>query len=322
MDFALIQKAIDYYLSHSQSVIPAAVSVVAVVISIFALAVSVYTFRKHHGENVYRYLADTWNDVLALCHDNPRYLDILITENYETEMSSEERLRYDVYCYKAWGHVEDIVAKGCHKNPQFEPIVHWMAAYHVKWIERNPMFFTIEEFWQTIKRIKDEPQAILRYRPLPMQDGDLNWDIICRDYHKYILGPFAPEMITPKSSGEINNLLLRDLLLKPKDDLFHLDIADVGCGPGNVIPHLRGRVSKIYGIDKSAKALQIAENVARNNEIEFVPYNMDIRTMDINLRFDIIISANSILPQTREDILSMLKTIREHLNSTLSDYKT
>src|SRR5437879_2090699 len=87
----------------------------------------------------------------------------------------------------------------------------------------------------------------------------IDWDALAREYHTHVLSPFAPEM-----SGR--NPLLDDLLALP---LEALAIADFGCGPGNLIPHLAGRGVRLVGVDASAASLDIAADVARRDGVAF-----------------------------------------------------
>ena len=269
--------------------------------------------QEQRQADVYQYLGDLWYETLQSCADKPRFLEPRVTRAYQDRMPPEERATYDVYCYKVWAYVEDIVAKGFHTDPQFSPIIEWTITYHLAWLERNPMFFPLAEFWDTIDKLKGRPQLVLTYFDLPTKDGDIDWDIVSKDYHEYILGPFAPEMVSLDATGVRRNLLVSELLSQPIDVLLTASIADFGCGPGNLLPHLSGRVAEITGIDKSERALEIAADTANQHGIGFHPHQLDFRYMDLGQRFDRIIAINSILPQARADVLPILETIRRHL---------
>ncbi len=308
-----VYKAIDYYISQSQNYSTLVISTIAVLISLAALGISLYVFKKQHKEAVYTYLAQVWNDILDLCHQSPLYLDIIKTEHYRRLMSEDERHRYDVYCYKVWGHVEDIVTKGFQNDPQFEPIIHWVTSYHFNWLQRNPTFFTIDQFWKLVGDVRKEPHLIFRYRKLPAKGDDIDWDVVAEDYHNYILGPFAPEMVAPDKEGKFRNTVLNYLHSIPGEDLQQLEIADFGCGPGNLIPHLARKVVKLTGIDKSNRALEIAAKLAKEHGIEFMSHCVDFRKLDLKERYDLVVCVNSILPESRQDVLRILKVIRQHL---------
>src|SRR5438477_5903141 len=83
----------------------------------------------------------------------------------------------------------------------------------------------------------------------------IDWDALAPKYHFHILSPFAPEM-------DGRNPLLDDLLALP---LERLAVADFGCGPGNLIPHLAGRGVRLVGIDASAASLDIAAGAAERH---------------------------------------------------------
>ena len=116
---------------------------------------------------------------------------------------------------------------------------------------------------------REVPNLEFDCHQIPTKRGDINWDVVSEDYHSYILGPFAPEMVSENSEGKRRNLLLNYLHNIPKDVLKRLEIADFGCGPGNLIPFVAGMVQKITGIDSSISALSIASNLAKEYDIEF-----------------------------------------------------
>ena len=131
----------------------------------------------------------------------------------------------------------------------------------------------------------------------------LDWDAIAPEYHRHILSPFAPEM-----AGR--NPLVGDLLGMPLEEL---DIVDFGCGPGNLIPHLAGRVSRLVGVDASPNALALASEVARRHGVVFEPYCGDWRTVDLYRTFDFAISVNSVLPPSRDDVVDLFSAMAHAL---------
>jgi len=290
-------------------------SIVPLIISLIAVSVSIITWRSNRKENVYQYLSSLWNDTLTSCLANPAFLDSVKTEDYQRKLSDEERSRYDVYCYKAWSQVEEIVAKGFHGNPQFKAIIAWNTAYNGQWIRRNPAFFTSTEFWEVIDELRNAPQIILGHRPLPKKDDDIDWDEVCDDYHNFILSPFAPEMVDrDPATGAMRNQLLDELLALPWGALRSARLADFGCGPGNLIAHLGGRVEQLTGIDKSGVALDRAAKVASDHGIRFDRVEADFRNIQLNTTFDLIVSSNSILPPAdRRDVIRILEVIKNHL---------
>jgi SAM-dependent methyltransferase len=94
-------------------------------------------------------------------------------------------------------------------------------------------------------------------------------------------------------------------------------IADYGCGPGNILWFLKGRIANVTGIDSSKRALAISQEKASNFGITFNPVEKNIidYTPTEQEKFDIIISVNSILPSKREDVVLMLKSIRRGMKS-------
>ncbi len=118
-------------------------------------------------------------------------------------------------------------------------------------------------------------------------------------------------MPDPAKSNKIRNVLITRMLEFP--DLKKMRILDYGCGPGNLLEVISGKVEKIYGLDLSARALHIASEKATKLDLEFVPIEGDMRTYVSEEKFDLIISINSLLPTKRADIALMLKKVRENL---------
>ncbi|MDP8976125.1 MAG: class I SAM-dependent methyltransferase [Actinomycetota bacterium] len=298
----------------AQSGVPPLVAVLTSIVSAIAIVVSVLTWRSTRKEDVSQFLRSLWNDTLRSGIENPTFLDVHVTENYHRRLKDDERSRYDVYCYKAWTQVEAIVTKGFHEDPQFKAVIAWNTAYNGEWIDRNPTFFTSPEFWTVVEQFRNSPQILLRYRPLPKKGEDVDWDIVCPDYHNYILGPFAPEMVSrDDTTGAMRNLLLDELLALPWGSLRDAEIADFGCGPGFMLDHLGGRISGITGVDKSQASLRVASDVANRNGIDFSPVHADFLDLRLAKRFDLVIASNSILPQDRRDVIRILGVIRDHL---------
>lgn len=131
----------------------------------------------------------------------------------------------------------------------------------------------------------------------------IDWDAIAPRYHDHVLSPFAPEM-----AGR--NPLLDDLLAMP---LEGLDIADFGCGPGNLIPHLAGRGARLVGVDSSAAAIALATEVAERHAVAFEGVCGDFRTVDLADQFDVIVAVNSVLPPVRNDVVPVLSAMGQAL---------
>src|SRR5438477_13112005 len=104
----------------------------------------------------------------------------------------------------------------------------------------------------------------------------IDWDALAPKYHSHILSPFAPEM-------DGRNPLVADLLALP---LERLEVADYGCGPGNLIPHLAGREVRFVGVDASAASVDIAAGVAERHGVAFEGICGDFRSVDLTRRFD------------------------------------
>lgn len=293
------------------SALPLAISVVAILIS---LSSSLFIWSRNRKEGVSQFLSGLWNDTLQSCIDNPKFVEVGITQDYHQRLKDDERTKYDVYCYKSWAQVEAIVSRRFHEKDQFKAIIAWNTAYNGQWIERNPAFFTTPEFWEVVDKYRKLPQIILRYRPLPKKGDDVDWDEVCPRYHEYILGPFAPEMVTrDQTTGTMRNLLLEELQGLLWGSLGNVRIADFGCGPGFLVQHLAGRITAITGVDLSTASLDMAAGLAERNNVRFRRIHGDIRDLQVDDRFDVIVSSNAVLPKDRRDVTKMLEVMRKHL---------
>jgi SAM-dependent methyltransferase len=291
-------------------------SYAALGLSLAALGVTLYTYRGRRRDDAYEYLADIWNEIVGSALQHPRFLNVGITSQFDRVMDEDERCRYDAYCYKTWGLIEDMVVKCFHEDPQFKAILEWTAAYHLRWIELNPQFFTLDSFWELIETAREAPQLVIQYRPLPEANGDIDWDLVSGDYHHHILGPFAPEMLAPNESGEIRNRLVADLIDDSRfGSLEGKRIADFGCGPGNLVSHLPMSVGHVVGVDLSQAALDLATRAAVGRSIPFKACRQDLCNVSLGSRFDLIVSVNAILPPTRAQVVEILEGIRRHLCS-------
>ncbi|MGH2911178.1 MAG: class I SAM-dependent methyltransferase [Solirubrobacteraceae bacterium] len=289
-------------------------SCAAIALSLAALGVTLYTYRGRRRDDAYEYLADIWNEIVGSALQHPRFLNVGITSQFDRVMSEDERCQYDAYCYKTWGLIEDMVVKSFHEDPQFKAILEWTVAYHLRWIELNPQFFTLDAFWESIEAVRETPQLVIHYRPLPTANGDIDWDLVSSDYHHHILGPFAPEMLAPDDSGEIRNRLVADLRDGSRfGSLEGKKIADFGCGPGNLVSHLPACIGHLVGVDLSQSALDLATREAVGRGIAFKACRQDLCSVSLGSQFDLIVSVNAILPSTRTQVIEILEGIRRHL---------
>ena len=140
---------------------------------------------------------------------------------------------------------------------------------------------------------------------LPATNGAIDWDEVAEKYFDYILSPYASEMVRGCEQGMGRNLLLNYLHSLSIEDLNQLRILDVGCGPGNLIPHIKGKVNRLVGLDLSKTSLSIAAQKAFEFKLEFESIHEDMLNVDDENEFDLIISSNSILPNSRQDVVSI-----------------
>jgi SAM-dependent methyltransferase len=160
-----------------------------------------------------------------------------------------------------------------------------------------------------------EPSLTFDHRVLPSKDGDIDWDLVAPRYHDHIMGPFAPEMVERKG-GKARNLLLNYIDGLPFDNSEIVGVADIGCGPGNLIPFLAGRNVSLTGIDRSAAALSIARAKAGILNVDFRAIQADMLELETADTFDLVLSVNSIIPKCRGDVVKSLTRMRDCLKPT------
>ena len=246
----------------AEILVPLAASSISLV-SVLAL---VFFWRQQNKEAVRSRLSIVWHELMSVCHRNPEYLDVFFTEDYENKTTPEELHRYDAYCYKAWTYVREIVEKGYEKKDEYSLICGILAKYHYRWLEKNPVFFGNPRFWKVVDEHRENPHLIFGYRNIPTKEGEVDFGQVGKeDYHRYILSPLAPEMTAPDETGRIRNRLLVRLREKLNRG-GKRRIVDLGCGPGNLLPHLTdhsARINELACLDKSKPAARRAAEVGK-----------------------------------------------------------
>jgi len=88
------------------------------------------------------------------------------------------------------------------------------------------------------------------------------------------------------------------------------DILDVGCGTGEpIISYFLEKGFKVTGIDASEKMLSLAK--ARYPQVKF--FLSDMRKLDLNKNFDLVIAWHSFFHLPQDDQRFMFKIFAEHL---------
>lgn len=319
-----LKELIDYFLTNQPTSWPAYISVgiaaFAAVLSIVALFFSfkqIKTSSSHH-------VRDEWNGLMDACISNPPFIDINFTSKYHETKDHVILGKYDAFCYKAWSLVEFIVTRKLEKyNPYHNAIVSWVWAYHRDWLEKNPYMFSSKKFWEVYNKVRNEPLTLFRHHAKPavshsgQYTDDVDWDLVSANYHQLVLGPWAKIMTSPdkKKANKPRNYLLNALDRYSKEDLKKLKIIDYGCGPGNMLEHLKGRVAEISGLDSSKKALDECKKKAAELNIKFNVIAEDMRSFVAEGPFDIIISTNAVLPKKREDVLKIFHGMHNNLRA-------
>ncbi|MFH1248595.1 MAG: class I SAM-dependent methyltransferase [archaeon] len=120
------------------------------------------------------------------------------------------------------------------------------------------------------------------------------WEKIASNYHEEILSPLKHCK---------DNILVRDL--SQIKDCKKKDIADLGCGPGEIENFLSSTFRNVTAIDFSQKMIEIAKE--KNKELENVEFiSRDMSDMgDMKDRFDVALAINSIISP---DVLQIQNT--------------
>ena len=92
-----------------------------------------------------------------------------------------------------------------------------------------------------------------------------------------------------------------------------LDIADFGCGPGNLIPHLARLGAQLVGVDASAASIALATEVAERHAVAFEAVCGDFRTIELPNQFDVVVAINSVLPPARDEVVPLLAAMQQAL---------
>jgi SAM-dependent methyltransferase len=330
---------IDYYFANQPAswitYVGLVVSGVALVISFGAVvAIDRQTKSSKSATDaqtrslVEQHIRVEWTGILDACMQHPEFIDTDFTFGFSPRSPVLNRV-YQAFCYKCWSLVELIVAEKLHLNNPYRSMVYWAAAYHRDWLQANPYMFSSPQFWEVHDMVRNTPLTLFREMFIPEKDSKpakpnsdrytdaVDWDKVNMEYSRYILGPFAPEMTEPdpKNGGKIRNLLITKLQSRGAD-LRGLRVVDFGCGPGNLMPHLRGLIDEVHGVDISETALELAAQSAKESGIKLIKHRENMITFRDSDRFDIIISVNSVLPAKREDVRRIFTAIRDNLRPT------
>lgn len=285
----------------------------AVVLSIVSIGVTSNLYRRQMAMSERHYLSSLWNGILDLSHSNPRYIDITVTENYRQAMTPEERVKYDIFCFKAWGHAQEIVEHGDPEGPQSLAALQWLIAFHLTWLEDNSAHFLSDTFWTFIEEKKVSSALVLRHRTMPtLPDGEIDWDAMSGAYFDYVLSPFHPEML---EQPQPRNTLVERIDEHVRGAARDVTVADFGCGIGSLLPHLSGisGIREIYGVEQSLASLNIAQRTAERIGLPFVPIHGDIKQTRLSEPVDVAVVVNSILPSERSEVHELLVAIAENL---------
>jgi 2-polyprenyl-3-methyl-5-hydroxy-6-metoxy-1,4-benzoquinol methylase len=329
-----IKSLIDYFITHQpRNWVPVAVAFSALA-AMVAAAISLRAFRISRAQLAVNHeqlqtalrhnIRNEWNGLMDACIKEGKFIDPTFTHQYYAHPHADT-LSYEAFCYRAWSLVDFIVTHKLQDENLYSAIISWIVAFHRTWLERNPFMFASKGFWRTYDLARAKPLMVLQRNAMPRRSGQItadhtdsvNWDEVSKEYNKWVLGPWAPEMMMrdPKKNNQRPNFLLDELLkYQTKSRKDQLRILDFGCGPGNILRYLaETNIKRIAGLDNSAAALEIAASEASKWGIDFEPVPADMRTFTTDKPFDVIISTNSILPERPEDIQKMFQTLFKNL---------
>jgi ubiquinone/menaquinone biosynthesis C-methylase UbiE len=124
------------------------------------------------------------------------------------------------------------------------------------------------------------------------------WDWYSDDYHSYIISPLQEN---------VQNPIFYDIKkMKGREKMV---CADVGCGPGDLLPVLSSNFKKVHAFDFSDKMISLAKkNNAGPGNISFGRADMRMLSKT-GMRFDVIFAINSILHSKTADVRKALAEI-------------
>lgn len=87
-------------------------------------------------------------------------------------------------------------------------------------------------------------------------------------------------------------------------------VLDLGCGMGEpMVPYFLDKGCTVTGVDGSAKLIMLAKS--RYPEVEFII--SDMRSLNLNRKFDLVIAWHSFFHLSQNDQTAMFKTFASHL---------
>ncbi len=95
------------------------------------------------------------------------------------------------------------------------------------------------------------------------------------------------------------------------------NILDLGCGTGNHALRLIAKGYRVFGVDRSADMLRLAERKAQASGVIFQTRHADLRDVDLAEKFDAILMMFAVLGYQVEDadLLGSLHAVRRHVQS-------
>jgi SAM-dependent methyltransferase len=105
-----------------------------------------------------------------------------------------------------------------------------------------------------------QPTTIARARAVVSMPGPAaGWDAVSDDYDTWIISPFARDVCFPLR-GDLRRLLVK---WKTRGSLQQRVALDLGCGRGDGVALLAGRVGFTVGVDFSPRMLDLSERFLR-----------------------------------------------------------
>lgn len=130
--------------------------------------------------------------------------------------------------------------------------------------------------------------------------NEKKWDLLAKDYHKFVISPFQEKVKNPLFS-EIKNIRLKK----------NKTVADFGCGRFELAEFLAKNFKKVKAYDFSEKMIEIAKEKEKISNVDVE--KQDMTQANFNQDFDIVISVNSILMPELDKIKKSLNNIYKSL---------
>ncbi len=250
-------------------------------------------------------LADRYSQVLDSAQRNPKFQDWTNSNFYKYKFHGDQYRQYDTFARLCWSHAEEIVEARVllfffrrrfrrQYSNEFEEYhrLHrqWLVDHQTFLVNASTLQFLLQCRWRDYLK--------------PRLADQVRWENAADGYASDVLNPLRgqPRYIDAFLDGVTNKC--------------SMVVADVGCGPGELVDKLVvAGFEHIYALDNSQSMLDKLERRLDDRgraAVCSVQANMLDLTRFQN-RFDIVFSTNSVLPREPSDTGRILREVRASL---------